>query len=198
MSREFTFQTKWAKEQRRDELFAGLIVSSLKAHQIPKVMVVSRGFLRLQKIQVQLKCSKTPSLGMGKGSWWSGSLKIKGVSYYFHNCSGGRKLFAACSVQPWDEWEAWRSLVNKQEAFVLCKWRNAAYKAEFYTELVIFISYKCGMNSETNKNGKSTQVLFFTLHYEFNFLKDKHPKNSPGKVFYQREECRTRKGEGLC
>lgn len=137
MSRQFTFQTKWVKEQRRDQLFAELIMSSLKAYQTRKVVVLSSGFLRLQQIQVQLKCSKPPSLGMGYGSWRSGSLKIKGVSYCFPNCSGGRKPFAACSVQPWDWWEARRSLVNKQEALELCKWRNSAYKAEFYTELVI-------------------------------------------------------------
>lgn len=68
MSRQFTVQTKQVKEQNRDQLFAGLIVSLLRAYQTHKVTVLSRGFLRLQQVQVQLKCSKTSSLGMGYGS----------------------------------------------------------------------------------------------------------------------------------
>lgn len=95
MSRQFTFQTKWVKEKRRSQLFAGLMVSPLRAYQTQKVVVLSRGFFRLQQIQVLLKCSKSPHLEVGSGSWRPGSLKAKGVSYCFPNCSGRRKPFKA-------------------------------------------------------------------------------------------------------
>lgn len=95
MSRQFTFQTKWVKEKRRSQLFAGLMVSPLRAYQTREVVVLSRGFFGLQQIQVLLKCSKNPHLEVGSGSWRPGSLKTKGGSYCFPNCSGRRKPFNA-------------------------------------------------------------------------------------------------------
>lgn len=151
MSRQFTFQTKWVKEKRRSQLFAGLMVSSLQAYQTWKVVVLSRGFFRLQHILVMLKCSKTPNWGTGCGSWRPGSLKAKGVSHCFPNCSGGRRPFTAGVL-----------LKNKKpQSFVNAKILPTKMSLH---QVGYFSSY----SSVADMNSENTEILkpkkYFILH----------------------------------
>lgn len=170
MSRQFTFQTKWVKEKRRSQLFAGLMVSPLWAYQTREVVVLSRGFFRLQQIQVLLKCSKNPHLEVGSGSWRPGSLKTKGGSYCFPNCSGRRKPFNAGVLLT----------SKKPQSFVNAK--------ILLTKMSLhLVGYFSSHSSAGDMNSENTEILkpqkyFISRCALWSTFKKKQPNNKTAKL----------------
>lgn len=148
MTRQLTLQTKQVKEQKRDHLFARLTASLLRAYQTHKVTVLSRGFLRLQQVQVQLKCSKTSSLGMGYGSWRSGCLKIKGVSYCFPNCSGEESHLQHALFNLETNGRHEGVLLTNKRLLSFVNGEILPTKLSFTLSWLFFILHKCGRHEQ--------------------------------------------------